>query len=234
MSTQNISLPNTSQTTAPKAALNNKSQAVASEVKPMEVKTKLTDEEKADFAKKAEQTALENKRSLLQTMFGKGMEGDANALRIFYKEAATAIEGALKEELGDENFSLQNLIDKTSGIKGQEDYWSSEKTADRIVAGATSYFISFKEQNPRLTNEEAVDKYMNLVTPALEKGMGEAVEILKGFGAFEGNVKETVELTQQLVFEKMNAFRDRLLGLDKPQEDDKSLFDNANPKEETN
>jgi len=193
-------------------------------------KTKLTDEERAEFAKQAEITTLENKRTLLQTMFGKGMEGDANALRIFYQEAATAIEAALKEELGDEDFSLQKLVDKTSGIEGREDYWSSENTSDRILAGATSYFESFKKQNPNLSEEEVVEKYMNLITPALEKGMGEAIDILQGFGAFEGHVKETVETTQQLVFEKLEAFRDRLLG--NTEQEDEPLFDDAKAKEE--
>ncbi|NLW05148.1 MAG: DUF5610 domain-containing protein [Pseudomonadaceae bacterium] len=241
MSTQNIALSNTSQAVVPnkassnKASSNDKFQAAVSEIKPTEVKstevkTKLTDEEKVEFAKQAEATALANKKTLLETMFSKGKEGDTKALRIFYQEAASAIEGILKKELGDESFSLQNLMDKTSGIKGQEDYWSSEKTADRIMTGATSYFDKFKEQNPKLSNEEAVDKYMSLITPALEKGMGEAVDILKGFGAFEGGVKDTVQLTQQLVHEKLAAFREKMINIDKPKQEDKPLFDDANTK----
>lgn len=231
MSMQTIASSNNSQVVnSNKMTSNNKMQGAASEVKPTEVKTKLTDEEKVEFAKQAEATALANKKTLLETMFGQGKEGDTKALRIFYQEAATAIEGILKKELGDEGFSLQNLMDKTSGIKGQEDYWSSDNTADRIITGATSYFDKFKEQNPKLSNEEAVDKYMNLITPALEKGMGEAVGILKGFGAFDGGVKDTVELTQQLVFEKLNAFREKMLELDKPKEE-KPLFDDANAKD---
>jgi len=203
-------------------------QTAATDKNPAGVKTKLTTEEKAEFAKQAEATTLENKRTLLQTMFAQGKEGDAKAMRIFYQEAATAIEGALQKELGDEEFSLQALVDKTSGIEGQEDYWSSENTAERIMIGATSYFETFKKQNPNLSEEELVEKYTNLIKPALEKGMGEAVEILKGFGAFEGHIKDTVEETQRLVFEKLDAFRDRVLGENKPQED-KPLFDDTNP-----
>ncbi|GLR63104.1 DUF5610 domain-containing protein [Marinospirillum insulare] len=206
-------------------------QTTATDKNPAGVKTKLTTEEKAEFAKQAEATTLENKRTLLQTMFAQGKEGDSKAMRIFYQEAASAIEGVLQKEFGDEDFSLQKLIDKTSGIEGQEDYWSSENTAERIMIGATSYFETFKKQNPRLSDEEAVEKYMNLITPALEKGMGEAVNILQGFGAFEGHVKDTVQETQRLVFEKLEAFRDRILG--KTEQDDKPLFDDANPTEES-
>ena len=205
-------------------------QTTATDKNPAGVKTKLTDDERAEFSKQAEATTLANKKSLLQTMFSQGKEGDSKAMRIFYQEAASAIEGVLKKEFGDEDFSLQKLIDKTSGIEGQEDYWSSEKTADRIMVGATSYFETFKKQNPRLSDEEAVEKYMNLITPALEKGMGEAVNILQGFGAFEGHVKDTVQETQRLVFEKLDAFRDRMLGIN--QQEDKPLFDDANAKTE--
>ena len=206
-------------------------QTTATDKNSAGVKTKLTDDERAEFSKQAEATTLANKKSLLQTMFAQGKEGDAKAMRIFYQEAASAIEGALQKEFGDENFSLQALVDKTSGIEGQEDYWSSENTAERIMIGATSYFETFKKQNPNLSEEELVEKYTNLIKPALEKGMGEAIEILKGFGAFEGHIKDTVEETQRLVFEKLDAFRDRILG--KTEQDDKPLFDDANPTEES-
>lgn len=242
MATENLSLSNTSlasaplgsaksSATKPNASFTASLQTAATDTNPAGVKTKLTDDEKAEFAKQAEATTLANKKSLLQTMFAQGKEGDSKAMRIFYQEAASAIEGVLKKEFGDEEFSLQKLADKTSGIEGQEDYWSSENTADRIMIGATSYFETFKKQNPNLSEEELVEKYTNLIKPALEKGMGEAIEILKGFGAFEGHIKDTVEETQRLVFEKLDAFRDRILG--KTEQEDKPLFDDANPTEES-
>ncbi|HKM15415.1 MAG TPA: DUF5610 domain-containing protein [Marinospirillum sp.] len=237
MSTQNISLSNASSNLAPKTS-NNKNSAIGDtkpaevEAKPTDVKTKFTEEEKVEFTKQAEATALANKKSLLDTMFGKNTKADSNAMRILAQETTIAIEDILKKELGDDSFSLQKLVDKTSGIKGQEDYWSSEKTSDRIITGATSYFETFKEKNASLSNEEVVDKYMNLITPALKKGMGEAVDILKGFNAFEGGVKETVETTQKLVFEKLEAFREKMLNIDKPQAEDKPLFEDTSAKPE--
>lgn len=242
MSTQNISSSNAAPVVAPKTS-NNKNSAVSdtkpaevevkpTDVKTTDVKTKFTEEERVEFTKQAEATALANKKSLLDTMFGTNTKADSNALRIFAQETTIALEDILKKELGDDSFSFQKLVDKTSGIEGQEDYWSSEKTSDRIITGATSYFETFKEKNASLSNEEVVDKYMNLITPALEKGMGEAVDILKGFNAFEGGVKDTVETTQKLVFEKLEAFREKMLNLDKPQVEDKPLFDDANAKPE--
>lgn len=189
-----------------------------------------------DVAKLKEQhqiQQLESQKSLLENMFAKGQKGDAKAMQIFYQEAASAIEGFLKKEFGDD-FSLEALREKTSGIEGQEDYWSSENTADRIVTFATSYFETFKKQNPKLSDEEAMDKYMNLISPALEKGMGEAVDILRGFGAYNGHIKDTAEETQRLVFEKLEAFRANRLGLnEEPAEKEQPLFDDANIKEET-
>lgn len=242
MSNQNVSLSNASSNFAPKTS-NNKNSAVSdtkpaeveakpTDVKTTDVKTKFTEEEKLEFTKQAEATALANKKSLLDTMFGTNTKADSNALRIFAQETTIALEDILKKELGDDSFSFQKLVDKTSGIEGQEDYWSSEKTSDRIITGATSYFETFKAKNASLSNEEVVDKYMNLITPALEKGMGEAVDILKGFNAFEGGVKDTVEMTQSLVLEKLAAFREQMLNIDKPQAEGKPLFEDANAKPE--
>lgn len=191
---------------------------------------------KPDVAKLKEQQQiqqLESQKSLLESMFAKGQKGDAKAMQIFYQEAASAIEGFLQKELGND-FSLEALRDKTSGIEGQEDYWSSENTADRIITFATSYYETFKKQNPRLSEEEVMEKYMNLISPALQKGMGEAVEVLEGFGAFNGHIKDTVEETQRLVFEKLEAFREKRLAMfyEAQSLKDKPLFDEANIKEE--
>lgn len=158
---------------------------------------------------------LQSKKSLLESMFAKGSKGDAKAMQIFYQEATLAIENYLRQELDDEEFSLERLREKTSGLEGQEDYWSSENTADRIITFATSYYETFKKQNPRLNDEEVMEKYMNLVQPALEKGIGEAINVLEGFGAFHGHIKDTAEETQRLVFEKLEAFRENKLGLNK-------------------
>lgn len=202
----NLNLNNANGFNKPQAQSN----SIANLTSELNGQKKLTAEQKDEIVKQAKATEIANKKSLLQTMFAKGKEGDSKALRIFYQEAAVSIEDILKKDFG-EGFSLQGLVDKTSGVEGQEDYWSSENTADRIVTGATAYFEQFRTQNPRLSQEELVERYMNLVGPALEKGMGEAKNILEGIGAFEGHIKDTVSKTEELVWEKMEAFRQKML-----------------------
>jgi hypothetical protein len=101
------------------------------------------------------------------------------------------------------------LADKLpEGLKGlkQEDT-TPEATAERIVSGATSYFEVFKRQNPNLSEEELLNRFLSTIRGGIDRGYSEAVEILEGLGAFEfEGVKNGVEKTRQLVDEKLAAF----------------------------
>ncbi|MBE0508663.1 MAG: DUF5610 domain-containing protein [Marinospirillum sp.] len=235
MSAENLSLSNTLPNTTPGKAQPPKARAaeVLAEKKPDGVaanKPNAAKDSKLESAipANAQEAKLQMNKGLLQAMFGKPETRDSNAMRIFYQEVVTQLEDVLRQELGDDNFSLQKLADKTSGIEGQEDYWSPENTADRIVTGATGYFETFKKQHPNLSHEEQVEKFLSIISPAIDKGMGEAVNILEGFDVFDGDIKDNALKTQELVHDKLDAFRDRMLGLNKEQ-DEKPLFDDNNP-----
>lgn len=231
MSAENLSLSNSlSKTTLGKAnpptaraaeVLAEKNTPSAAANKPDHAKE---NKEGKGFPTNADEAKLQMNKGLLQAMFGKPETRDSNAMRIFYQEVVTQLEDILRQELGDENFSLQKLADKTSGIEGQEDYWSPENTADRIVTGATGYFETFKKQHPNLSHEEQVEKFLSIISPAVDKGIGEAINILEGFDVFDGSIKDNALKTQELVHEKLDAFRERMLGLNKEQ-DEKPLFD---------
>lgn len=197
--------------------------AVERKVEPQDNKEKTEDWAKAEAASR-----LAANQGLLQAMFGKAESRGANAQKINYQEVVMQLEEVLRQELGDENFSLEALAAKTSGVEGQEDYWSPEKTADRIVVGATSYFEAFKKQHPDLSEEEALEKFMAVITPAIEKGFNQAKEILQGFEIFDGEVKENAERTLELVHEKLDLFRERVLG----SKEDKPLIDDTSGLEE--
>lgn len=77
------------------------------------------------------------------------------------------------------------------------------------------FFETFKKQNPNLSEAEQVEKFMSIIAPAIDKGVGEATKILEGFGVFDGSIKENALKTQELVHEKLDAARQRLLGNDK-------------------
>lgn len=229
MSAENFSLSNTLPNTTPGNAQPPKARAaeVLAEKKPesaaSQSSSKKESKQDAALPVNADEAKLQMNKGLLQAMFGKPETRDSNAMRIFYQEVVTQLEGILKQELGDENFSLQKLADKTSGIEGQEDYWSPENTADRIVAGATGYFETFKKQHPNLSHEEQVEKFISIIAPAIDKGIDEAVSILKGFDVFDGEIKDNALKTQALVHDKLEAFRERMLGLNK-EPDDKPLI----------
>lgn len=229
MSAENFSLSNTLPNTTPGNAQPPKARAaeVLAEKKPesaaSQSSSKKESKQDAALPVNADEAKLQMNKGLLQAMFGKPETRDSNAMRIFYQEVVTQLEGILKQELGDENFSLQKLADKTSGIEGQEDYWSPENTADRIVAGATGYFETFKKQHPNLSHEEQVEKFISIIAPAIDKGIDEAVSILKGFDVFDGEIKDNALKTQVLVHDKLEAFRERMLGLNK-EPDDKPLI----------
>ena len=151
-------------------------------------------------------------RGVVESLFGDSGKRDANAMRILYKEAVGKLEEVLREALGDEEFSLARLAEKTSGIGGQEDYWSAEKTADRIATGATAHFEAFQRQNPDLGLEEQVDRFLEIIGGAVDQGYGEAASLLEGLGVFDGTIRDTAEKTLQLVHEKLATFRERMIG----------------------
>lgn len=186
------------------------------------------DNSKTDWAQAQSESRLEANKGLLQAMFGKADSRGANAQKINYQEVVSKLEDVLRKELGDDNFSLDKLAAKTSGVEGQEDYWSPEKTSDRIVAGATGYFEAFKKQHPNLTEEEALDKFMDVITPAIDRGFNEAKDILQGFEIFKDDVKENANRTLELVHEKLDLFRERVLG----SKEDKPLIDDTSGLEE--
>ena len=185
-------------------------------------------EDGKNWAEAKAASRLATNQGLLQAMFGKASTRDSNAQKINYQEVVSQLEEVLRKELGDENFSLEKLAAKTSGVEGQEDYWSPEKTADRIVTGATSYFEAFRKQHPDLSEEEALNKFMDIITPAIEKGFHEARTLLEGFEVFKGEVKANAERTLELVYEKLDLFRERLLG----SKEDQPLIDDAQGLEE--
>ncbi|WP_404419725.1 DUF5610 domain-containing protein [Marinospirillum sp.] len=224
MSSEHFSIPPTPVTTPGQA---NPPKARAAEV----LADKRTDapetpdkEKDTDWKARQAESTVEANQGLLQAMFGKAKNSSANAQKINYQEVVTQLEEVLRKELGDENFSLDKLAAKTSGVEGEEDYWSPERTADRIYTGATGYFEAFKKQHPDLSEEEVLDKFLSIIAPAIDKGFDEAADILQGFNVFEGDIESNARRTQELVHEKLAVFREEILGT---QGKEKDLIDDS-------
>ncbi|MCB0331310.1 MAG: DUF5610 domain-containing protein [Bdellovibrionales bacterium] len=84
-----------------------------------------------------------------------------------------------------------------------EDF-TPEATANRIVDQIAGLFPAFRDQNPNLSDEEAVEEFITLANKGIEQGYNEAFDILDGMGAFQiGGVEESISKTLELLKERM-------------------------------
>lgn len=112
----------------------------------------------------------------------------------------TALEGineALKETMGEN--AIQNTYDSGLDV-------SPEATAERIVSLSTAFFGSYQQQHPELSEDEALTKFIDIISGGIDTGFGEAREILGGLNVLEGEIATNIDLTYDLVQEGLKAF----------------------------
>lgn len=162
-----------------------------------------------------EQQRVETQANLIQHLFGEGAPKNANALKILFQETIDKINEVLTPDLGPEVISAEKLAEQ-----GGIDYWSPENTANRIVQGTVGFFEAYKSANPTLEGEALLDKFLGVIGGGIEDGFEDATNILKGFGVYEGSIKENAEKTFELVQQGLQAFREQqmqAMGLSEPQ-----------------
>lgn len=120
-----------------------------------------------------------------------------NSLSLVFKTALAGINDALKETLGDN--AIKNAYDSGVDI-------SPEATADRIVSLSTAFFSSYQQQHPDLSQEEALTKFTDIISGGINTGFGEARDILSGLNVLEGDIANNIDLTYELVQQKLTAF----------------------------
>ncbi len=87
-----------------------------------------------------------------------------------------------------------------------------EATSERILQGIKGLFGAFKNQNPELTGEELVDGFLEQATKGVQQGYDDALEILKGIGAFSfDGLEDSIAKTLSLVKEGLGTMREDLL-----------------------
>jgi hypothetical protein len=118
-------------------------------------------------------------------------------MALLYKTALSAINEELEKTLG------PNAIEKT--YNSQLDV-SPEATAERIVKGATGFFLAFKDQHSELSEEESLNKFMSVIGGGIDKGFEEARDILESLSVLEGEVKGNIDLTYEFVQTGLNQF----------------------------
>lgn len=115
------------------------------------------------------------------------------------KAALEGINDALRASMGDN--AIQNAYDSGLDV-------SPEATADRIVSLSTAFFDAYKGQNPNLSEEEALIKFIDVISGGINTGFGEARDILSGLSVLEGDIATNIDSTYDLVQEKLQAFID--------------------------
>lgn len=147
---------------------------------------------------------IQTQASLIQHLFGEGASKDQNALRILFQETVDKLNEVLAADLGPNAISAEKLAEQ-----GGMEYWSPENTANRIVQGTVGFFEAFKTSNPGLEGEALLDKFLNVIGGGINKGFEEAGSILKGFGVYEGSIKDNAEKTYELVQKGLQTFREQ-------------------------
>ena len=88
---------------------------------------------------------------------------------------------------------------------------SPEATAQRIVEGSTAFFNAFKEQNSELSEEDALNEFLNVISSGIDKGFEEARDILDSLSVLEGDIATNVDLTYGLVQQGLTNFKEQFL-----------------------
>ena len=111
--------------------------------------------------------------------------------------------------------SLQNIMDMTNFAAQALGYdpnslgmldTSPEATSSRIADFAIGLFGLYKQQNPDLSEEEALEKYEELIKGAVSKGHQEALQVLAGLGVDDRNILDTAQKTIDLTYQKLDNF----------------------------
>jgi len=133
--------------------------------------------------------------------------GDATkGISVTAQEILEKLNALLKEKLPD---GIQSLRPEDT---------TPEATATRIVQGVTAFYSAFAKQNPNLSGEELLNKFMETIKGGVQAGYDDAVSTLEELGAFSfDGVKPGIEETKRLIDEKLAAFEQakrKELGLD--------------------
>lgn len=119
---------------------------------------------------------------------------------LLLKTALQGINEALKE-LGFEK-TIEQGIDEAIDV-------SPEATADRIVAFSTNFFPLYLDQNPQMDEQEALTKFVDIISGGIDQGFGEAKEILTGLNVLEGDIASNIDKTYELVQQGLTDFIDQ-------------------------
>jgi len=83
---------------------------------------------------------------------------------------------------------------------------SVEGTSSRIADFAVGLFGLYKQQNPDMSEEEALVEYESLIKGAVGSGYQEALHVLSGLGVNDQKILDTAQETINMTFQKLDNF----------------------------
>lgn len=107
------------------------------------------------------------------------------------------------------NESIKKDFPDYVGSTAPEDN-TSEKISNNIVTGATALFGIYAAQNKNLQGEELISSFMSTIRAGVEKGYGQAKDILGEIGALKvSGVEDAISETMRLVEVGFKNFEDQ-------------------------
>ncbi|MDP2903100.1 MAG: DUF5610 domain-containing protein [Methylovulum sp.] len=136
-------------------------------------------------------------KNILETSLDVNLSVGNKPMALLLKTALEGINQALQGEFGD------NAIQKSYGSGVDV---SSQATADRIVSMSTAFFDKYQTNHPELSTEDAVNSFVKLIGKGIDKGFGEARDILQGLNVLNGSIASNIDSTYELVQKGLKAF----------------------------
>ena len=84
--------------------------------------------------------------------------------------------------------------------------FSPEATAERIVSFSTQLYSTYQEQHPEMDGEEALTKFIDIISQGINQGFTEARDVLHGLNVLEGEIAENIDRTYELVQDGLHSF----------------------------
>jgi len=125
---------------------------------------------------------------ILQMSVTTSIQAGNESQSLLFKAALDKINEALAPELG------ANAIQS----KASEDH-SPEATAGRILSLSTGFFDAYAAQHPNDPPEKVAQDFVDLIRGGFEQGFKEATDILSGLKVFDGEIKDGIMKTYELV-----------------------------------
>lgn len=115
--------------------------------------------------------------------------------------AIDGINEALYAHFGDN--AIQRAIDEGIDV-------SPQATADRIVNQSTAFFSAYKDVHSEMSEEEALEGFIDVISSGIDKGFAEARDILESLEVLEGEVASNIDLTQEYVNDGLAIFMNNM------------------------